>query len=339
MKIREVTVDGDESANPRLSVLVTTLTGFDSLRELWRALSKQTIHSELEIVLVTATRLALDASHWQPFLRVVQVVTGPMPSMGDAGAAGVRHASAPLIARVEDHCLPRRDWAEQFVEAFRNSADAGIGPTVLSGNPGSLMSDVNYTLEYAWSGPAVPKGSAPFIPGHNSCYRRDVLLDFGDDLAWWFEAETVMHWELGRRGHSLSMAAGPRADHWNPERLWSSLVFAASYPRVFAARRRRLLSRTELWKMRLLWPAIPWVRLGGAWNSGRASFGTRRMLQLLPTLVIMLIVAAAAEGAGYWFGASPELLLACLDREVDRSRFLKRGERVRFRPTDPQPPG
>lgn len=334
MRVLEDRTYGTPSVDAALSVLLISPIGFDTLRETWRALSEQTVRDQLEIVLVTSTRFDLDVSEWRPFLRVVHVVIAEMPNMGDAGAIGVRRASAHLIARVEDHCLPRKDWAEQFIEAFGISDDAGIGPTVHSANPGSVPSDVNYTLEYAWAGPEVPKGRATFIPGHNSCYRRDVLLSLGDELGWWFESETVMHWELGRRGHSFSMARGPEADHWNPSRLLPSILFAWTYPRVFAARRRRLLSAQELWKMRLLWPAIPLARLAGVWSAGTARFGTLRMLQIVPLLVLLLILAAMSEGLGYWFGATSELLRACLDREVDRGRFLRAGEAVRYRSPD-----
>lgn len=332
MKVLTVQTYGATTAEAALSVLLVSPIGFDTLRETWRALAQQTVHGELEIVVVTSGPAEPDPDWWRPFLRLVHVAVDEMPCMGEAAAVGVRGASASLIARAEDHCFPHHDWAEQLIESFRGSEDAGVGPTVHSGNPGSVLSDVNYSLEYAWAGPTMDKGPASFIPGHNSAYRRDVLLTLGDELGWWLESETVMHWELGRRGHSFSMAPGPRADHWNPARLGPSLLFAWTYPRVFAARRLALLSRFERWKMRFLWPAIPLVRWTGIWRAGRACFGTLRMLRVAPLLAGMLLVAATSEGIGYWFGATPEVLRGCLDREVDRSRFLRGQERVRFEP-------
>lgn len=334
MNVVDVTSYGstaaESSSAPALSVLLISPIGFDTLRETWRALQQQTVRGQLEIVVVTTMPVELGPADWGPFLRVVHVVIEEMPNMGDAAAVGVHHASAALVARAEDHCFPRRGWAERFLEAFEHSDDAGIGPTVHSANPGSAQSDVNYTLEYAWAGPSAAKGPAPFVPGHNSCYRRDALLSLGDELGWWLESETVMHWELGRRGHTFSMARGPEADHWNPSRLGPSMLFAWTYPRVFAAHRCRLLSPFERWKMRLLWPAIPLVRFVGVWGNGRARFGTARMLRLSPLLALQLVVAGMSEGLGYWFGTTPELHLGCLDREVDRSRFLRAGERVHY---------
>ena len=191
LRILDSTSYGDASRDPLLSVLLISPIGFEALGETWRALQQQTVCEQLELVLVTSGPAELSPEHWRPFLRVVHLTTGDMGCMGEAAAVGVRAASGAIIARTEDHCFPRRDWAERFAEAFRNVDDAGVGPTVHSANPGSVMSDVNYTLEYAWAGPDMPKGPAPFLPGHNSCYRREVLLSLGDDLGWWLESETV----------------------------------------------------------------------------------------------------------------------------------------------------
>ena len=45
-----------------------------------------------------------------------------------------------------------------------------------------------------------------YLPGHNSSYKRDVLLGYGDRLESMMESETVLHWDLRAKGHRLYLS-------------------------------------------------------------------------------------------------------------------------------------
>lgn len=93
-------------------------------------------------------------------------------------------------------------------------------------------------------------GQASFLPGHNSRYKRAVLLEYGDQLEDMLVSETVMHLDLCRKGYRLYIESSARAAHvnfsllssWLPVQLYSGRVFAGS-----RARNWSLLRRLVLW--------------------------------------------------------------------------------------------
>ena len=89
------------------------------------------------------------------------------------------------------------------------------GPGVVNANPGSRVSWADFIIGYGpWAEP-IDTGDVPFLPGHNSSYPREVLLDYGDRLESMLEAETVLHLDLGARGHRLLLCAAARRRHVN----------------------------------------------------------------------------------------------------------------------------
>ena len=81
-------------------------------------------------------------------------------------------------------------WAESLLYAHRKEW-ACVGPVVNNGNPRSLISWTNLVIEYGeWLAPAASK-VVTHLPGHNSSYKRDILLRYGDELSTWFESESI----------------------------------------------------------------------------------------------------------------------------------------------------
>jgi hypothetical protein len=72
------------------------------------------------------------------------------------------------------------------------------------------------------------------LPGHNSSYRREILLAQGDRLAALMEAETVLHAELRRQGHRLYLASDVITDHINITRPLSVAQDQIMVGRVWA---------------------------------------------------------------------------------------------------------
>src|SRR5688500_5467858 len=93
-----------------------------------------------------------------------------------------------------------------------------------------------------------PSREVDFLPGHNSCYKRDVLLGYGDRLESMMESETVLHWDLRANGHRLYLEPAARVAHMNFS-LWLSWIPAQFLNgRLFAGARAREMSHPRRWR-------------------------------------------------------------------------------------------
>jgi hypothetical protein len=248
-----------------------------------------------------------------------------MTSTAAARAAGIRAASALLVALAEDHSFPQPDWAEQFIAAHKGPW-AVVGPAVGNANPDSALSWTNLTIEYgSWIDPAT-SGVAEHLPGHNSCYKRAILLEYGDDLEAMLEAESVLHWDLRSKGHRLYFDADIKTFHLNYSLFGPSMVLRFLGGRLFAAARSR---GWTVWR-RLFYvlssPLIPLLRgrriLNDLWRTRQYSGFMPKMLGLL---ALLLASDALGEMCGYLFGSGNEMARLS-EMEFRRQRFMKADE-------------
>jgi GT2 family glycosyltransferase len=319
---------GTPAGAPGLSVILATPGPFATVARTVAHLRRQTIRERLELLLVAPSRerLELDAAAVDGFAAVRVVETGEFRSVGRANAAGVRAAVAAVVALAEDHCFPDPDWAERLLAAHAGPW-AAVGPGVRNANPGSAVSWADLLIGYGpWLLPS-PARDAEFLPGHNSSYKRDLLLALGDRLEERLEAETLLHWELRAAGHRLRFEPAAAVAHTNFSR-WRSWVPAQFHNgRLFAGLRAR--GRSPGW--RALYaagsPLIPAVRLLRIWRGLPSREIRRRGVAALPALAVGLAVDALGQLLGYAFGVG-----AARDRvaryEVDRFRHLRAADRA-----------
>jgi hypothetical protein len=287
-----------------MSVVVAT-ERFETVRALIRYLHAQTVRDRLEIVIATPSTatLGLDHTEMEGFHSVRVVEVGPMAVVGRARAAAIPHTSAPLIALTESHAFPVPEWAEALITAHQQPW-AAVGPSVRNANPVNMISWANLFLDYgAWVQHA--GGDVGDVPGHNSAYKREILLSSAGDLGALLEIETMFHWALRRRGYRLGVE--PRAvlyhtnvslpSAWLAERWHAGRVFAATRARGWTWGRRFLFTAGS--------PLIPWIRIRRILREIRRAGLHRRLLPgILPTLAVSLLVSAAGEMIGYAAGAS-----------------------------------
>ncbi|MEO0963949.1 MAG: glycosyltransferase [Planctomycetota bacterium] len=311
---------------PALAAVLVTPDRPSNMARTLAALRAQTARDLLQLVLVGPSHDATDvpANELIGFADVVRVVN-PVERMGSAQAAGTQAATAPLVMFTEDHCYPEPEHAQAMIDLFAQHNCAAVGPTVVNGNPASLVSRVQYLIEYASYGELGPKGPARQIPGHNSTYRRDALLHYGDELHQWLEVETLMHWDMNDRGLVTLNGSAPRSRHWNCSRLGPLLYFAWVFPRVFAASRARQGGTIDRLKLGLLWPLIAPIRFRRLFPYAVKLHGLPPALAVSPMLFLTLFVSAASEGAGYLAGEGKHGPRAT-DLEFHRDRFFRRGE-------------
>jgi hypothetical protein len=257
------------------------------------------------------------------FAAVRVVEAGVIKSVGQSNALGVREASAPVVALAEDHAFPEPDWARVLIEAHEGPWSV-VGPVVCNFNPDSTVSRADFLVGYGpWSDKPHRSGEeVAALPGHNSSYKRDVLLALGVELEAALHAETVLHWRLHAEGHRLWLEPKARLHHTNFAlwRIWLPVQFHQG--RMFAASRAAGWSRNRRLLYALASPLIPLVRL---WRTVRASREAAR-----PDTFMALIIGFLCDGLGQMFGyaagggRSAERLL---DMEFGRVRHVTRRDR------------
>jgi GT2 family glycosyltransferase len=302
----------NEARGPELSVILVTPDSYATVRTTIRYLLRQETRNRIELILVVprAEELKPDVDDLEGFLAYQIVEVGPIQSIAYANGAGIRRARAPVVALAEDHAFPAPGWAEALLKAHQ-SEWAAVGPVVRNANPRSIVSWADLLIAYApWLHPG-RGGHRDHLPGHNSSYKRDILLGYGADLEAMLEAESVLHWDLRQKGYRLHLEPAAQIAHLNFGRL-SSWVQAQFYSgRVFAASRARPWNPGRRALYALASPLIPFVRLWRIVEQTRESGSWEKVPRgVLPMLLLGLFVSALGEFVGYVAGpgeARPKL--------------------------------
>jgi len=323
--------DCGSSDSPLLCVVLITPDSLDTLSTTLQHLQAQTIAGSLEIMIVapSSCMMGLPREIAQTFARVEIVGLREISSLGRAYAAGIERATAPLVAFGEDHSFPHFDWAERLVRAHREPW-AGVGPLIRNANPESVIAVADFLIAYGpWSEPA-QSAEVEHLPGHNCCYKRSLLLEYGSSLADMLEAESVLHWDLRRSGHRLYLESAARTSHVNFSNFWSWLAAQYYWGRIFGAFR----AGNENWSpARRAWfavagPLIPLVRLCRImqWYSQPAAQKTNLVPFLFPALCVGLAFDGLGQMIGYSLGVGSALRKG-FAFEFHRERHLCRNDR------------
>jgi len=315
------------TAAPALTAILPTWDTFEAIRRTVSHLRAQTIAGEIELIICApkAVRVKYDAADIAGLQSVRVLETGEWHATGPARAIAIRTASAPIVAFCEDHCFPFPDWAEALLAAHREP-HAAVGPAVYNANP-STTSWADLYIGYGrWLGPG-RRRELPLLPGHNTSYKRHLLLEFGDDLGRLMEAETMLLWDLRRKGHTLLMEPAVRVLHTNFAHPRVFLTAQWHLGRVFGAVRAEKWHSARRVAYAIASPAIPLIRLG---HVSRAVLESRlpigQFIVSLPLMVVALIADAVGQARGALFGSGKSLdVLAAYEfhrAEVNRTGRL-----------------
>ena len=285
------------------------------------ALADQTCAPAIEVVLVD---LEPEQEPLNPLLAsAVYVPMPPAATFAKARAAGALRAKAPVVAFIEDHCYPTRQWAEALIEAHRGPW-AAVGYAFTNANPDNYVARSAMVLDYGlWTHPAAGGGSE-LLPYNNCSYKRETLLSLGPALEHSLTPDFNVHRELTRRG--LGMCIEPRAlaAHENFTRLGDLTAAQYHYCRHLAARRVR-----EGWspRRRAIYAVAtpfgaPLVGLGRLLRSlrGRASL-VSDVMTAFPVILVGALAGAVGESIGYAIGEGNSERAANF-LEVDAARGL-----------------
>ena len=292
-------------STPSLTAALLTPDNFSTIRKTVECIASQSVADKIELLVLTplpdqlnGDQLLIEGFHSLKVVRAdLSLGTGPVR------ASAVREATAPIIVFGEDHCFPEAGWAEALLRAHEEKW-AAVGPVVENANPGSLVSWADLLKGY---GPWLAPGKSierDHLPGHNSSYKRDCLLEFGSELDDLMEAESALQWKLRDRGLALYQESAARVAHTNFEdwSVWTPVSYHSG--RVFAATRAIGWSVPRRIAFAAASPLIPLVRM---WRHMRqaasAGFPVSLLARIAPVLAFGLVVDAAGQAVGTIAGA------------------------------------
>ena len=306
-----------------LSALLVVRDDFATIRKTINYLQKQTAAGQTELVIVGPQEVfsAEDESVFREFhgCRFVQLES--FSSLAAAHVAGIQQASAPIVAFCEDHAFPDRCWAEALMKAHQQPR-AAVGPGMRNGNPQTIVSWASFFMSFGpWAMP-VEASSVTHLPWFNNSYKRDVLLSYGEELEAMLGAESVLHWDLTKKGHELYLEPAAQTDHLNVAQMIPWLRFQFHAGRKFASSR----CRDWGWFRRVFYcvasPLIPVVRFyrtqSEVRHPGRCP---DRLMSVLCVLMLGLLADGLGQAIGYVAGVG-DATEKTAEFELNRSIYL-----------------
>lgn len=314
---------------PELSVIIAALDQYETIRNAVHQLNASRIKDKMEILFVVrdASFFNLEETDLDNFHSFHLIELPNLRSSGQARAAAIAQAGAPLIAFVEEHTIPDPNWADALVEAHKKPC-AATAPVLINANPETAISWAEIYLDFGpWVTPA-PGGFVSGLPWHNTSYKKAILDSYGSSLADVLEAEIWIQWDLLAQGQKLYLEPLAKTQHLNHSRLSPYVSSCYFGGRLFGAKRALYGKWSAFRRIAYTGGAflIPLVRLPRILKL--ILRGQRPLLlKIFPALLIGLFVHAAGEGVGYALGAGRSAEKRC-DYELRRRCFLGR--------TDPQ---
>ena len=316
---------------PAISVIFAVPGSARSISATMRHLREQTVREQMEIVLVAESveSLALMPEMVEGFGSYKVIEIGKIESIASAYARGIRLASSAVVAFAEDHSFPAPGWAAALINAHRASW-AAVGPLMLNANPETAVSWADFLMGYGpWIHPA-RCGERDHLPGHNSSYKREILLRYGQELESLLEAETVLQWRLRQDGHRLCQSVAAQTRHTNFALVRSFAAACFYNGQAFAAARasqwffpRRLL-------FTLASPLIPAVRF---WRINRdlqlPELRQNELRRALPAVFLGLALDGLGQMLGYALGRGGSRK-KLRELEFDRASHVTAADRERL---------
>ena len=290
---------------PKLSVVLGVGACRQRAQRVVDAICAQTVLDQIEIVVLDSGGKGVAPLRTPQDARVVYVALPEATLFPKARAEGVLHASAPVVAFLEDHCFPSREWAAALIEAHRGECTV-IGYAFTNANPQTYISRAALMKDYGpWLHPATAQ-LRTLMPGNNVSYRRDVLLSFGKDLEYMLTPDYSIQQVLTRRGHLMRLEPAALVAHQNYEQISPAAKSNATYARFLAGRRAKNLgwgpARRLAYALLTPWcaPVIGVFRVFRGLR-GRESL-LRDAIMSMPVFIVIACVAAGGEAMGYMFG-------------------------------------
>ncbi|MBT5872129.1 MAG: glycosyltransferase, partial [Candidatus Latescibacteria bacterium] len=139
---------------PLLSVVMVVGSARSQAQSVVDALYAQTRPDDMEIVIVDIAAVGTLPLRTEPTVYTKYILQPGVEFWGKARTEGVQHASAAVVAFLEDHCWPEPDWADALIEAHQQPW-ASVGYAVKNGSPDTYLYRAALLADYGlWAHPA-----------------------------------------------------------------------------------------------------------------------------------------------------------------------------------------
>jgi hypothetical protein len=301
-----------------LSIIVTVVSGRDSMRRCLQDLCAQADFQTMEII-VPFDKWSREIGELKE--EFGQVLFCFIENLGRAKtenisahqhrlydrrrAIGLQIARGKLIAMTEDHARPAANWCAELLKTQRQ-------PFAVIG--GAIENGIDKPLNWAWYYCDYGRYGRPFadefreyISDVNIVYKRDALEAVRE--IWELEyRETVLHWAIQKRGGELFLNHRLAVyEERPPMKLSAAMRERLEWGRVFAE--TRVLTRNG--QARLLYAAktffLPPVLLQRVIrNMLRQRRSFRQMITAAPLALLLLTAWSIGELTGYLSGSPKE---------------------------------
>jgi len=269
------------------------------------AISAQSAADRVELVIVDAASVGTQSLALPDGLRThyIRITPGVLP--GSARYEGLKIATAPVVAFLEDHCFPEKDWASSIIEAHRDNCEA-VGYAFINGSPDRYLYRAIFLAEYGqWAHPC-NSGAISFLPGSNVSYKKKHLLKFGNRLAGLFEMEYLLHESLRELDSKFRIESKAVVSHECYASFLELLYCHFLFCRLQASRRAREFSWNVI--RRVVWSlavpiALPWLQLYREWKALRTHRLSKAWLCAVPVIYLIHQCEAIGESYGLMAGA------------------------------------
>src|SRR2546430_14932276 len=240
-----------------LSAVVVTGNNRRIAQTVVDALCAQTIARDMEIVIVDTAHRTQAPFTLNGKAKVLQVACDAEASWASARLAGVRQASAPIVAFLEDHCVPQGVWAKRLVEAHEGPWVA-VGYSFCNANPQTYLSRATMLSDYGrWEHP-VESGPSLYLQSNNISYKRDALMSLGDRLEWLLLSDGVIQEIFRQQNRPMDLEARARGAHNNFTNVGILITENLAHSRAVCAGRAESLEWSA-WKRLVHGLATPFV--------------------------------------------------------------------------------
>lgn len=312
-----------DATSPSMSVILVT-DGYATISKVMARLGEQTVRDCLEIVLVVPLSAAveLDQTPFRDFAQVRLVRVESILPLASARAAGVRAATAPIVAIGETHAFPQPGWAEALIKAHEQPW-AVVVPAFCNANPEASLSWASFLRDYGLWMEGSPAGEIDFVPPYNTATKRNVLLALDGGLERLVSRAEDLAANLRAGGYRSYFEPAAKVDHANVSRPGPYVAQRFLIGRVFAAGRADQWSRARRLLYACAAPLIPAVILSRLGRPVRLMHQRRRRLtgRTLFALVLGAVTSAAGEMVSYAFGSKPGAKLRLDEYELYKLRY------------------
>lgn len=217
-------------------------------------------------------------------------------------AIGLRLATAPIVALIEDHAAPAAGWCNAVIVAHRDSKASAIGGAVENGVDRLLNWAVYYCDFGRYENP-VPLDAVEFVSDSNVSYKRDALMAVREQ---WYSAfhETSVNWEIRRQGGELRLDPNMVVFQKRSNlRFVPALKERIVWGRSFAGTRASEISGLKRMVFICLTFALPFVLTSRIVFRGiQKNRHTKKIVFSLPLIFVLQIFWSIGEFVGYVTG-------------------------------------